>query len=436
MKETLRNHLLKSCTDQELKRWFDPLNIQFDPESKQVSVTFPHPFFADWFEAQVQSRFEEQLGQFLGNGHAISYVNAGPNTAPVPRRESGAVTNRIDFPFGRQFTFESFIVNKKNYFPLASAKEVAKQDNVVFNPFIICGKNGSGKSHLMRAVANEISKRRNPASVLLCSADELNNIYRVKFAGDVFKARTHIFSYDFLFVDELHLLRKEKTLQQELVTIFNHFYDNKKQMIFCCADKLTSYEFLNPTLKSRLEWGLIVTLKQPDLEIRVGYIQEMCRIKKLPLSKEQVLTLAQRFQDFRYLQGILLKLFAFRELVRKDIDKKDFEHILNNTEEKTAEALTPEAIMKTVSEHLGVNLKELTGNKRHHSIAQARQVAMFLCRQLLGISYPALGRAFGGKDHSTVLYSVKKMEQLQQNDKDLKQLLKDLKEKCLLYDRR
>jgi chromosomal replication initiator protein len=175
---------------------------------------------------------------------------------------------------------------------------------------------------------------------------------------------------------------------------------------------------------------LIVTLKEPDLEIRVGYIQRQARAKRLSLNKEQILTLAQRFTDFRYLQGILLKLFAFKELVKQDLSQKDFEHILANTEEKTTDDLTPKKILSVVAEHFSVHVKDLTGTKRHQHIAHARQVAMYLCRQMLNTSYPALGRAFGGKDHSTVLYSVKKIDQLQEDDFELKQLLKTLKNKC------
>ena len=148
--------------------------------------------------------------------------------------------------------------------------------------------------------------------------------------------------------------------------------------------------------------GLIVTLKEPDLEIRVGYIQRQVRLKRLTLTKEQILTLAQRFMDFRYLQGILLKLFAFKELVKKELTQKDFEHILSNTEEKTTDDLTAKKILSVVSEHFNVHVKDLIGTKRHQHIAQARQVAMYLCREMLNVSYPALGRTFGRSEERRV----------------------------------
>ncbi|MCM0754105.1 DnaA/Hda family protein [Desulfovibrio aminophilus] len=425
MKEVLRQHLSQTCSEQELRRWFDPLSLNMDEDGRCLEIGFPHAYFARWFEEGIRDRFEALLATFMGDGCSVRYREQRSNgTAPASRTAPRAV----DFPFDPQFTFETFMVNKKNYFPLASAREVAKQAGTLFNPFVICGAGGSGKSHLLRAIANEISKRHDPGRILLTSMQDIQNSYE----GDRVAARARLGDHDFLFVDDLHLLRNTPDLQQEMISVFNHFHENRKQMVFTSPATIASCDFLDPMLRSRLEWGLIVTLKQPDLEVRVNYVQERCRTKKLMLSREQMLTLAQRFHDFRYLQGILLKLTAYRELVRKELDERDFEQILNNTEEKTAEALSPRTVISIVAENQGVNPKDILGSRRNQNIALARQMAMFLCRDLLGLSFPALGRAFGGKDHSTVLYSVKKIEQIQQDDQSLKKVLKDLKRKCLL----
>ncbi|MBN2140027.1 MAG: chromosomal replication initiator DnaA [Desulfovibrionaceae bacterium] len=431
MKQDLRRHLLQTCTDQELKRWFDPLGLTLSKDNSHINISFPHSYFAEWFRSEVQDRFEDEVVRFMGRGYAINYQTS-MGLSRADEKEKVKKTKRIDYPFDNQFTFESFLVNKKNYFPLASAREVAKQSDTIFNPFIICGKNGTGKSHLIKAVANEISKNAAPAKILLASMDEIKNIYSVTYGDDVLKARNHIFGFDHLLIDDFHQIQKYSGLQNEIIILFNHFYENKKQMVFCCPNKPSTYTFLDATLLSRMEWGLIVTLKPPDLEVRVEFIKEKCRIKNIPLTKDQILTLAQRFQDFRYLQGTLLKLFAYRELVQKDMGDKNFQQLISGTEEASAEALTHKAIMSFVSEAMNVPVSEITGTKRHQNIAMARQVAMYLCRELLGLSFPALGRIFGGKDHSTVLYSVKKIEQIKDDDKDLKRLLKDLKKRCLL----
>lgn len=277
MKDALRNHLLNTCSEAELSRWFDPINIDISDETGEVVVTFPHTFFGQWFKSSIQDRFEEQLGLFLGSGFSVSYSTNGSTGQGVLGELSS--TKKIDFPFGHNFTFENFLIGKKNYFPLASAKEVAQVENVSFNPFVICGKSGSGKSHLLKAIANEVSKKYERDKIFMGNIDDMQNIYSVRFGGDVMRARNHFFDYDYFFLDDLKQIKKYDHLQQELISIFNNFYENGKQMVFSCTDKLASYEFLNKNLKSRLESGLIVTLKRPDLEIRASYVQRQCKLK-------------------------------------------------------------------------------------------------------------------------------------------------------------
>ena len=429
-KKELRKHLLSTFKDQELKRWFDPLKMEIIPDENRVSITFPHSFFADWFGNSIQDKFEEQLGEFMGNGFDVRYKtpSCGAQDFPIDGIKK---IKHLDFPYGHQFTFESFLVNQKNYFPLASAREVAKQETVSFNPFVICGENGSGKTHILKGIANEMSKNTEPDRIFLGTIEDISNIYHVKFSGDQFKAREYIKKFDCFLVDDFQRIERHTGLQQELVLIFNSFFDDRRQMVFCFSDKISSYEFLDSTLRSRLEGGLIVSLKQPDMDIRVKFIKQQCRLKKLVLTKEQILLLSQKFNDFRSLQGILIKLFAFKELVRKDLAKKDFERILTHSEDQSTPALTVDMIINTVAGHFKIPPNEIKGGKRVKEIAQARQIAMYLARQLVGDSFPALGRMFGGKDHSTVLYSVKKVQSLQSDDKKMKTLLMELKNKCL-----
>lgn len=436
LKDDLRNHLQRSFSDPELRRWFDPLGLEYQEEGRRLQVIFPHAFFSTWFSQNVQGRFEEQLATFLGAGCTVSYLTGGNARRANAQPQADVVHKSVDYPFGREFTFESFLSNQKNYFPLASAREVAKQQSIIFNPFIVCGENGSGKTHLLRSIANEIGKRRGAEGIYLGSIEDVANVFALRFAGDVFKAREYFTSFEVLCIDDFQLVQHHPSLQQELLLLFNAFYDNRRQMVFACSDKLTSYDFLPPALKSRLEWGLIVGLKAPDLDIRVQYIRNQCRQKKISLDKEQILMLAQRFHDFRFLQGIMLKLFAFKELVNATIGPKDFELILSHTEEAPRPTLSPDIIINVVADHFNIEEREIRGSKRLHDIVRARQISMYLCRELLGSSFPALGRVFGGKDHSTVLYAVNKVKKMQKVSKDMKQLLITLKQKCLTGDQR
>lgn len=438
VKKALREHLSASCSEQELKRWFDPLGIELSEGGHEVLVAFPHSYFAQWFAGRMQDRFEAELFRFQGKACDIRYIapNARrPAAAAALENGNGAGTfdasmqnaRKLAFPFDAQYSFESFLTNSKNYFPLETARQVARSDGAQFNPFVICGKSGSGKSHLLKAIANEMAKTHPLAEMLVTTGEGLRTLLS---GPDPLAAREHICRHRFLLVDDIHWLTGDERLQQELLVIFNQFQDARRQMVFTCQDRIGTWEELLPALRSRLEGGLVVGLKQPDMEVRVALIQERVRAKKLPLSKEQVLTLAQRFQNFRALGGILIKLLAFRELVRRDISARDFEQILSNTEERDQPQITVDVVLDTVCQHYQVNKKDVLGEDRRQNIALARQVAMYLCRHMLGLSYPALGRSFGGKDHSTVIYSVKKIHELQEDAKEMKQLLKDLKVRC------
>ena len=429
LKDTFRQHLQKTYSTQELKQWYDPLRLDVQEEEKRLDIGFPHTFFAAWFADIIQDRFERELHQFLGPGYVLHYAQAGANDGESHAEEPGGKS--IDFPFGHQFTFDAFLTNKKNFFPLTTAKEVAKQNEIIFNPFIISGEPGAGKTHLLKAIANEVCKKYSPERFFFGNVEDLYNLYQGHFNGDAFAARKHICNFRFLFVDDFQQIRKYRGFQSELITLFNHFYDNKQQMIFCCSDKLPSYEFLDPKLKSRLEWGLIVNLKRPDLDIRVRTIELYCRTKGLSLSREQVLTLAQRFTDLRFLQGILLKFYAYKEFVNKTFTDRDFDQILSQTAGSIKKHVRPDVVLDMVCEHFSVERSDLTGSRRHHNVVRARQVAMYLCRELIGNSYPSLGRLFGNRDHSTALYAVKKIKQLQQSEAEMKNLLSVLKKKCL-----
>ncbi|MGE4299601.1 MAG: DnaA/Hda family protein [Desulfovibrionaceae bacterium] len=432
----------QTCSDQELRQWFDPLQLSLSDTEKKLRVGFPHPFFAQWFESHVQERFEEQLTFFFEPGFVLQYL-APPSASQggfllVSDQGAGAagVEKQLDCPFGRSFTFETYFSNKKNNFPLALAKEVARNTGNQYNPFVICGASGTGKTHLLKAMANAVCKRQDKGDIFFGNVGDVVRIYAQQFKGNAVQARSYFQSFAHFFIDELQLLREHSDFQDELVLLFNAFHDNKKQMVFCCSDKIAACSFLNQKLRSRLEWGLIVNLMEPDLDIRISYIKEQCRKKSISLTKDQVLTLAQRFQDFRNLQGIMHKIAAFKEIMRKEIRAEEFENILNHAQGEPSAMPDPNVVLDVVAEHFDIPRVELLGEKRRHDIVQARQVAMYLCRDIIGCSYPALGRIFGGKDHSTAMYAVKKITKIIDRNMEMKQVVATLKKTCSFRDKK
>lgn len=428
LKDDFRQHLARTCPEQELRRWFDPLDLSVSESDRSCRVRFPHAYFAAWFEASAKELFEKEVRQFLGPGYAVHYQNrtGGNGHAAAPLE---LPTAAADFPFGHRFTFDTFLANEKNHFPLALAREAAQDAEVRYNPFLVCGPPGSGKSHLLRAMANAAARLHPTKSVFFGSLADIQN--RFADAGaNRHEARAAIASSQWLFIDELTDLKRMPELEQELVVLFNAFHDAGKQMVFSSRERVGACDFFSPTLKSRLEWGLMVHLKAPDLDVRIASVETANREKRLGLARDQVVTLASRFDGFRQLEGVLLRIEAFRRHGGKELTEAEFNKHVRLSEDQALPELTPERILAVCAEHFSLAVADLVGQSRRKELVFARQAAMTLCRTLLGMSYPALGKVFGGKDHSTVLYSIRKFQKIQDDDRETKLLFRQLAKKC------
>ena len=431
LKDDFRQHLSRSCPEQDLRRWYDPLDLEVSPADQTFCVSFPHAYFAAWFETSVRDFFEQQIGRFLGPGYVVRYqtrtgAGDGPARPPGFPVSAGVPT---DFPYGNHFTFETFLANEKNHFPLSLSREVAQGREVRYNPFLVCGPSGSGKTHLLRALANAVSRNREGAAIFFGSIGDLQNLYAAS-PGSPHEVRATLCAHDWLFLDELTDIRRAPDLERELILVFNAFHDAGKQMVFSSSERVTACDYLDPTFKSRLEWGLMVHLKAPDLDVRIAYVEQANKEKRLGLKREQMLTLASRFEGFRRLEGVLLRIEAFRKHAGRELTENDFQRHIRLSEDRLAPELTPERILSVAAAHFGLAVADLIGHSRRKELVFARQAAMTLCRSLLGMSYPALGRLFGGKDHSTVLYSIRKFQQIQEDDAETKQLFRQLAKTC------
>ncbi|WP_243357676.1 helix-turn-helix domain-containing protein [Fundidesulfovibrio terrae] len=430
LKEQLRRHLAQITPESDLARWFDPLDLHPLPDSLEIVVEFPHAYFGQWFDSQVKDHFEKQVSLYLGPGYVLRYRNREGATAGAQPSQPAFSAASIDFPFGHEFTFEQFFTNQKNLFPLASAREVAKSREVKFNPLVIQGDPGTGKTHLLRCMANEISKQLDKNFIFLGTLDDLAELYEAGPQDSPIAVRTHLTGYSCFFLDDLHRLGDYPNMAREVLILFNAFLDSKRQMAFSTAVPLASCEGIPLDLKTRLDGGLMVQLSKPDLDVRLKYVQDHCQRKKIALSKSQMLTLAQRHHDFRGLHGLMVKFQAFRELLKRDISEAIFENIMGRSLDEQTARTTPTVILEQVGRRFNLDAKTILGSKRTKDIVLARQVAMLLCREELGLSYPALGKLFGGKDHSTVLHAVKKIKKLQQDSNDTKDLVHALRKSC------
>ncbi len=413
-----------------MRQWFDPLNLEYKEPENCLYVQFPHKLFGRWFMSAYRGNLETCLKDNLGESIKIRYASGVvPSAFPQPPSDK-TKNSEPGTLLAQMHTFEHFLPGSKNSFPVEIIRRIASGSEALgkFNPLVLWGTSGCGKTHLLRALANELITL-NKGTVFYCTPDELKTHYEV--AKNQRRARQRILAYSVLIVDDLQKIYRMPSLQDELVLLMDALFDAGKQMVFAGLDKPGEAHDLNSSLRSRLESGLCLAIKRPDLTVRTQYIMDKCLLSNLSLRKEQVLALAVRFEGIRQLDGIIKRLSAYTSLSGRDLLDSDFESIMRHAGGKALPEVTSSLIINLTAAHLDISPAEIIGSKRRQDIVAARQIAMYLCRDLLNSSYPELGKIFGGKDHSTIMYSVKKVEENLKLDQDMHKTVKELKTKCL-----
>lgn len=408
-KADLRRHLEQVHSNPELEQWFDPLAVHVDGETREIRVTFPHIFFSRRFRGKIQTEIENYCLPLL-QGWSVRWFE--PSTAPAATRHNVVpeAVHSKGIPFSKH-TFGSFLYNRKNDFPVAAAKACAAGvNNQPYVPLVIYGQSGAGKTHLLGAIANEAKEYAPDLNFFFGTALDLP-------LGTSFKA---------VFLDDLQHVHDQE-LQRRIVFLLDALAGRGGTFV-CTLDASPALsQVLTPELAQRLGAGLVVELKKPDIEVRRRYASGLCDAFHVDADKEQTLALAQRCMDIRAIDGAVNRIRAYASLMPgKTAGPVD---ILDaGAEQKT---LTPEQIISVCARFFSLGPEYVTGKNRDKTAAEARRYAVMLCRELLGLSLPQLGRIFGGRDHSSIVYLLKKFNEIQQENTDTHNTFSRLKQMCL-----
>ncbi|TNF20215.1 MAG: chromosomal replication initiator protein DnaA [Rhodobacteraceae bacterium] len=326
-------------------------------------------------------------------------------------------------PLDRRFTFDTFVVGKPNELAHAAARRVAEGGEVTFNPLFLYGGVGLGKTHLMHAIAWELKVRMPHLNVLYLSAEQFMYRFVQALRDRKMMDFKQIFrSVDVLMVDDVQFIAGKDSTQEEFFHTFNALVDQNKQIIISADRAPGEIKDMENRIQSRLQSGLVVDLHPTDYELRLGILQSKLaahrvQYPELELDGKVLEFLAHRIStNVRVLEGALTRLFAFASLVGRPITMELTQDCLADVLRASERKITIEEIQRQVAEHYNIRLSELVGPKRVRIFARPRQVAMYLCKQLTSRSLPEIGRRFGGRDHTTVMHGVRRIEELKVQD--------------------
>lgn len=351
-------------------------------------------------------------------------------TAPGTMTEAALPTAPLD----ERFTFDRFVVGKPNELAHAAARRVAEGGNVTFNPLFLYGGVGLGKTHLMHAISWELQQKRPELSVLYLSAEQF--MYRfVQALRDkkMMDFKEMFRSVDVLMVDDVQFIAGKDSTQEEFFHTFNALVDQNKQIVISADRAPGEIEHMEERIKSRLQCGLVVDLHPTDYELRLGILQSKvdryrADYPDLQMDDSVLEFLAHRIStNVRVLEGALTRLYAFASLVGTEITPEMAQDCLADILRSFERKISIEEIQRQVSEHYNIRLSDMIGPKRVRSFARPRQVAMFLCKQMTSRSLPEIGRRFGGRDHTTVMHGVKRIEELRHQDAQIAEDLEMLR---------
>ncbi|MGR3290661.1 MAG: chromosomal replication initiator protein DnaA [Paracoccaceae bacterium] len=430
----VQDALQKAVGKNNYKNWIEPL--EFSNLNNGVATFFvPTNFMGNWvsrnFGDQILSQLTYAGAKVTRIVFDVPSVHALPDSGTKPakakvRKPAGINRELPGAPLDQRFTFDRFVVGKPNELAYAAAKRVAEGGAIAFNPLFLYGGVGLGKTHLMHAIAWELQRQDPELRVVYLSAEQF--MYRFVQAireNQMMDFKQMFRSVDVLMVDDVQFIAGKDSTQEEFFHTFNALVDQGKQIIISADRAPVDIKDLEERIRSRLQCGLVVDLHPTDYELRLGILQRKVELyrqqyKELEINDGVLEFLALRIStNVRVLEGALMRLFAFASLVGREITLELTQDCLADILRASDRKVTVEEIQRKVSEHYNIRLSDIIGPRRVRIIARPRQVAMYLAKQLTTRSLPEIGRRFGGRDHTTVMHGVRRIEELKAHDNQI-----------------
>ncbi len=431
----VRGRLRAEFGEAAYKSWLRPLKLSSLRDGK-VIMSAPTPFMREW----VMSRYADRIRAIWhGQDPSVQSISISVHSGSGPRAAPPASTDERSAPAPRaapataaagrgrgligtldsRFTFDNFVVGKSNEFTFAAARRVAEADVLPFNPLFIYGGVGLGKTHLMHAIAWHIQKRDPDRRVIYLSAEKfMYQFIRALRYQDTMAFKEQFRSVDVLMIDDVQFIGGKGSTQEEFFHTFNALVDQNRQLVITGDRSPSDLDGMEERLRSRLGWGLVADIHPTDYELRLGILQsKVDQIDARDVPERVLEFLAHKItSNVRELEGALNRVVAHATLVGRPVTLETTQELLQDLLRANDRRVTIEEIQKRVAAHFNIRIADMHSARRARAVARPRQVAMYLAKQLTSRSLPEIGRKFGGRDHTTVMHAVKKVEQLCETD--------------------
>ena len=440
----VKNRLRKEIGDTLYRSWLKPLKLKkinkntiiFSAETSlvrdRVERQYTDRIISIW---SSESPGIDNVKVSVEDGQNSKIKSLNTKTQKNQKTESHQnirITNKDDIlisSLDKRLTFENFVVGTPNELAFAAAKRVAEADFVPFNPLFLYGGVGLGKTHLMNAIAWIIKKKNPDRKVVYISAEKfMYQFIKALRSKDVMNFKQEFRSVDVLMIDDVQFISGKEHTQEEFFHTFNALVDRGCQIVLSADKSPSDLEGMEERLKSRLGWGLVTDIQPTTYELRLGILQSRAESSGITFPREVLDFIAQKIKsNVRELEGALNRIIAHTTLVGKQITLENTIDVLSDILRANNKLITIEDIQKKVSEHFSVKMSEMFSARRSKSVVIPRQVAMYLSKELTNLSYPEIGRNFGGKDHTTIIHASKKIDKLLNENSHISEDIKLLK---------
>jgi len=420
----------KEMDKNSYETWFEPTAF-IGHVADSLYIKVPNSYFKDWLSFHYLSLINRHSQEIFGKVFDIKFIfdeNASSfkRVSPQERRtKDGMLLNPNLNPI---YTFENFVVGSCNQFAHAASTAVAKNPAKSYNPLYIYGGAGLGKTHLMNAIGHSTLHNHRRLKILYITTEKfMNDLINHLQYGKILDFRQKYRSVDVLLMDDIHYLSGRERTKEEFFHTFNHLYDNQKQIVISSDCPPKEIPNLEERFRSRFEWGLIADLKSPDIETRIAILKKKSELEGISLSESVALYIADKVEsNIRVLEGYLRRVIAYASLKGEKIELDLAKEALKSLLDSSTTQVTVEKIQKIVCQRLKIKPSFLKSKNNSPDIVFPRQIAMYLCHKLTSASLPEIGKKFGGKHHTTVIHSIRKIEKLRNEDSEFNKEINSL----------